>query len=44
MSFFFLAATLPVFVQGLKNVETIEGKRIEFECTVEANPKPDIAW
>lgn len=38
------AATLPVFVQGIKNVETIEGKRIEFECVVEATPKPDIAW
>lgn len=40
----FSAATLPVFIKGLKNVETIQGKKIQFECEVEANPKPDIAW
>ncbi|XP_067934437.1 twitchin-like [Watersipora subatra] len=38
------AASLPVFVQGIKNVETIQGKKIEFECTIDANPKPDVAW
>ena len=44
MSAAFLAACLPVFVEGLKDVETVQGKRIAFECTVNATPKPDVAW
>ena len=38
------AATLPVFKSQLASVETVQGKKIEFDCVVEATPQPEIAW
>ncbi|XP_067930808.1 twitchin-like [Watersipora subatra] len=38
------AASLPVFKSQLANVETIQGKKIEFECVVETSPHPDVSW
>ena len=38
------AASLPVFKSQLANVETTQGKNIEFDCQVEATPAPSITW
>jgi len=34
----------PAFVQELKNLETIEGDKVSFECLVEGKPLPEITW
>lgn len=39
-----LAASLPVFVQQIKNVDTVMGQKIQLECEAEGKPKVDVAW
>ena len=37
-------ATAPKFIQLLKDTTSIEGQRVQFECRVIGNPKPDVKW